>query len=189
MPVELEGPVAAMEAGDYVAAAEELRGIVSQDSSNVQALRLLGSAYMHLGVPLQAIQVCRAVATVDSTDAGIKTVLGFLYFQQGAFEEAELYYRQAIIKDPRQVQAYQGLGWIYLQRHQLQEALDMVTRTTEQAPNYAPNYVLMGRVLTGQGFFENAKNAYQRAFVLDPKLRDRYGILLQELVLRHRLIR
>jgi len=46
---------------------------------------------------------------------------------------------------------------------------------------------LMGRALTAQGFFEDAAIAYNRAFALQSKLRDRYGILLQELGLRHQL--
>ena len=67
--------------------------------------------------------------------------------------------------------------------------MNMIAKSTELAPEYAPNYVLMGRVLTAQGFYENARQAFQTAFRLDPGLRKQYGILLQELVLRHGLER
>lgn len=189
LPPELLGPVEAMEAGDYVAAVAELQGIVLQDSTHVQALRLLASALIRLDAHIQAAQVCRRIAAEDSSDAGVVATLGFLHQKQGAFDAAEQYYRQALQMDAGLVQAYQGLGWIYLQRRQLQQAMEMVTRTAERAPDYAANYILMGRVLTAQGFFENAKQAYERAFALNPGLREQYGILLQELVLRHRLIR
>ena len=36
-----------------------------------------------------------------------------------------------------------------------------------------------------QGFFTDAAVAYRRAFSLDPGLREQYGVLLQELSLRH----
>ena len=189
IPLELQAAVEAMEIGDYTAAAAELQGIVVQDSTNLPALRLLASTFIHLEAYVQAIQICRQIGKIDSTDAGGVATLGFLYQKQGDYDLAEMYYLQAIGKDPNFVQAYQGLGWIYLQNRKLQQAFEMVTQTTERAPDYAPNYVLMGRVLTAQGFFENAKRVYKRAFALDSRLRARYGILLQELSLRHRLTR
>ena len=189
IPLELQAAVDAMEIGDYAAAAAELQGIVVQDSTNLPALRLLASTFTHLEAYIQAVQICRQIAKIDSTGAGGVAMLGFLYQKQGDYDLAEMYYLQAIGKDPNLVQAYQGLGWIYLQNRKLQQAFEMVTQTTERAPDYAPNYVLMGRVLTAQGFFENAKREYKRAFALDPRLRARYGILLQELSLRHRLTR
>ncbi len=186
---ELYGPIQAMQAGDYAAAAEELHELVGRDSSHVQALRLLASASIHLDAYAQAIRMCRRISVLDSTDVGVVVALGFLYQIQGDFDLAEMYYRQALKRDPNMIQAYQGLGWTYLQRRRLEQALDMVTRTSERAPDYAPNYLLMGRVLTAQGFFENAAVAYGRAFALRPELREQYGILLQELALRHRLVR
>ena len=189
IPLELAAAVEAMETGDYAAAAAELQGIVVQDSTNLPALRLLASSLTHLDAFVQAVQICRRIAEIDSSGSGALATMGFLHQKQGDYDLAEMYYLQAIGKDPNIIQAYQGLGWIYLQRRQLQLAFEMVTQTTERAPDYAPNYVLMGRVLTAQGFFENAKREYKRAFALDPKLRARYGILLQELSLRHRLVR
>jgi tetratricopeptide (TPR) repeat protein len=189
LPLELQAAVEAMEIGDYAAAAAELQGIVVQDSTNLPALRLLASTFTQLEAYVQAVHICRQIAKIDSTGAGGVAMLGFLYQKQGDYDLAEMYYLQAIGKDPNLVQAYQGLGWIYLQNRKLQQAFEMVTQTTERAPDYAPNYVLMGRVLTAQGFFENAKREYKRAFALDSRLRARYGILLQELSLRHRLTR
>ena len=186
---ELQAPIAAMETGDYLAAVLELREIVRRDSTHISALRLMASAYHHLDDYVQAIDACRRLVALDSADAHAEVALGFYHQKLGDFEGAELQYRQAVMKDAGAILAYQGLGWIYLQRGQFEKALDMVTETTERVPNYAPNYVLMGRVLTVQGVFEDAAVAYNRAFALQADLRDRYGILLQELGLRHRLNR
>ena len=178
-----------MERGDYASAAAELNGILIADSTRVQALRLLASAYLHLEASLPAIQACYRILEVDSTDTGVMLTLGYLNQRQGDLVLAETYYQRAITLDPGLVQAYQGLGWIYIERRQLGDAQKVVARCAEIAPRYGPNYVLMGRVLTAQGFFESAREAYERAFRLDPVLRERYGVLSTELALRHRLVR
>lgn len=182
---ELSGSVASLESGDVMGAVVELQDIVRRNAGHEQALRLLASAYLKLKDYTQAIATCRQIVAVDSMDAGLRVGLGYLYQQLGDMALAEQYYREGLLLDPKLVQAYQGLGWVYLQRGELEKALDMITETTERAPNYAPNYILMGRVLTAQGFFEDAVIAYNRAFAMQSSLRDTYGILLQELRLRH----
>ena len=187
IPSELQGAAAAMTAGDYAAAAVELGSLVQLDTTNTRAMRLLASAYAHLEAYVEAVRVCNRIASLDSADAGIRAVLGYYHRKQGDLQLAEMHYTQAVEMDPDMIQAYQGLGWIYLERRELERALQMVTKTTERAPDYGPNYVLMGRALTAQGFYESAMRAYERAFVLSPNLRERYGILLQELAIRHEL--
>ncbi len=187
VPPELEGAFVSLSEGDYASAAVELGALVAVDTANTGAMRLLASAYAKLEAYTQAIQVCRMLAAIDSADAGVRAALGHFHQRQGDFQLAEMYYRQALELDKDLLQAYQGLGWIYLQRKELERTLEMVTRTTERAPDYGPNYILMGRALTAQGFYESAMRAYERAFLLSPELRERYGILLQELAIRHEL--
>ena len=187
MAPELHAAAAAMEAGDYAMAAAELEALTEADTANAGALRMLASAYLRLEAYASAVPVCERIAVLDSTDAGVRVALGFLQGKLGNAERALDAYREAVEVDAETVQAYQGMGWIHLQRRELQDAMNMIAKSTELAPEYAPNYVLMGRVLTSQGFFENARQAFETAFRLDPRLREQYGILLQELVLRHRL--
>jgi tetratricopeptide (TPR) repeat protein len=184
---ELVGPVETMEAGDYAGAAEELLMLVGGDSLNTQALRLLASAYLHLDARTEAIDVCRRLSELDSTSAAPEIALGYLHEQSGDSDLGEFHYRRALERDQAAVQAYQGLGWIHLKRRELEQAMAMATATSERAPEYGPNYILVGRVLTAQGFFKDAAESYRRAFRLEPTLRERYGILLQELVIRHDL--
>ena len=187
IPPELDGPRAAMSTGDYAAAVAELKDIVRRDSSHTLAMRLLASAYSHLNAEVQAIQVCQRISAIDSADAGVEVALGFFHQRLGDFDTAQGHYRQALERNPNAIQAYLGLSWMYLQRRQLEQALEMVTRVTEQAPNHALAYLQMGRILTAQGFFSDAAVAYRRAFALRPGLRERYGILLQELTIRHNM--
>ncbi len=184
---ELHVAAAAMEAGDYSLAAAKLEALARRDTSNVGVLRVLASAYLRQEAYASAVPVCERIAVLDSTDSGVRVALGFLHGKMGDADRSMAAYRDAIDVNAETIQAYQGLGWIHLHRRELQEAMNMIAKSTELAPEYAPNYVLMGRVLTAQGFYENARQAFQTAFRLEPGLREQYGILLQELVLRHGL--
>ena len=185
----LQSAVHSLEAGNPDGAAVALRDILEQKPVHTQALRLLISAYLRMEDFDRAIDACQQLAVRDSTDASALVALGYLYQRIGNTILAEQYYQQGLALDPDIIAAYQGLGWIYLKTGQLERALDMASETTERRPHYALNYILMGRALTAQGFFEDAAIAYNRAFALQHDLREQYGILLQELGLRHRLRR
>lgn len=185
----LKSAVDSLEAGNPGAATVALRDILEQNPVHTQALRLLISAYLRMKDFDRAIDACQQLAVQDSTDASALVSLGYLYQQIGDIILSEQYYQQGLALDPDIIAAYQGLGWIYLKMGQLDRALDMASETTERMPHYALNYILMGRALTAQGFFEDAAIAYNRAFALQNDLREQYGILLQELGLRHRLKR
>ncbi len=185
----LKSVVDSLEAGNPGAAAVALRDILEQNPVHTQALRLLISAYLRMEDFDRAIDACQLLAVQDSTDASALVTLGYLYQRIGDIILSEQYYQQGLALNPDVIAAYQGLGWIYLKTGQLEQALDMASETTERRPHYALNYILMGRALTAQGFFEDAAIAYNRAFALQNDLREQYGILLQELGLRHRLKR
>ena len=185
----LKSVVDSLEAGNPGAATVALRDILEQNPVHTQALRLLISAYLRMEDYDRAIDACQLLAVQDSTDASALVTLGYLYQRIGDIILSEQYYQQGLALNPDVIAAYQGLGWIYLKTGQLEQALDMASETTERRPHYALNYILMGRALTAQGFFEDAAIAYNRAFALQNDLREQYGILLQELGLRHRLKR
>ena len=185
----LKSVVDSLEAGNPGAATVVLRDILEKNSTHTQALRLLISSYLRMEDFDRAIDACQLLAVQDSTDASALVALGYLYEKIGDIILSEQYYQQGLALDPDIIAAYQGLGWIYLKKGQLERALDMASETAERRPHYALNYILMGRALTAQGFFEDAAIAYNRAFALQNDLREQYGILLQELGLRHQLKR
>ena len=185
----LKSVVDSLETGRSGGAAVALRDILEKNPAHTQALRLLISAYLRMEDFDRAIDACQQLAAHDSTDASALVALGYLYQRIGDIILSEQYYLQGLALDPDVIAAYQGLGWIYLKTGRLEQALNMASETTERMPHYALNYILMGRALTAQGFFEDAAIAYNRAFALQNDLREQYGILLQELGLRHRLRR
>lgn len=185
----LKSVVDSLESGNPGAAAVALRDILEKNPVHTQTLRLLISSYLRMEDFDRAIDACQQLTVQDSTDASALVTLGYLYQQIGDLILSEQYYLQGLVLNPDIIAAYQGLGWIYLKTGRLEQALDMASETTERMPHYALNYILMGRALTAQGFFQDAAIAYNRAFTLQNDLRKQYGILLQELGLRHQLKR
>ena len=185
----LEGVRLAMENGEYASAAAELSDFLLRRTGHVQALRLLASCYLHLDDLEQSIQASLQVAAEDTLDAGILSSLGYLYHRSGDLDNASLYYRLAEEKDPLQPYSRFGRAWIYVSRRDFETAHELATRITELAPDFSENYLLLGRVLTAKGLYREAARSYRHAFRLDPELRTSYGVLLQELTLRHGVTR
>lgn len=192
LPVELEAAAMAMRSGEYATAAAELRDHASQavtDSAALPALRLLTAVYLRMEAFAAAAEICERISAVDSVSAMPEVALGYLNYRLGEIDTAIVHYKAALLRDPGENQATLGLGWIHLKRRELEQAMKMATATSELAPDDALNAILIGRILTAQGFYKSAADSYRRAFRLSPSLRERYGILLQELVLRHNLSR
>jgi tetratricopeptide (TPR) repeat protein len=190
LPPELEAAAHSMRLGEYVTAAEELRDHIARtehDSTALIPLRLLAGVYMRMEALEAALDVCSRITQVDTMGVAPELALGLLYYRLGDLESAALHYGNAILRDPADSQAYLGMGWVHLKRRELEEAMSMATAVSERAPDDDLNAILIGRILTAQGFYRNAADSYRRAFRLNVGLRERYGVLLQELVLRHKL--
>ncbi len=185
----LDGVRLSMENGDYASAASELGDFLLHRTGHLQALRLLASCYLHLDDLEQSIQAGLQVAAIDTLDAGILSSLGYLYHRSGDLDNALLYYSLAEEKDPTNPHSRFGKAWIHVARRDFETAHEMATRITELAPDFAENYLLLGRVLTAKGFYREAARSYRHAFRLDSSLRTSYGVLLQELTLRHGVTR
>ena len=181
----LAGVQLSMENGDYASAVSELNDFLLQRTGHLQALRLMASCYLHLDDLEQSIQASLQVAAIDTLDAGILSSLGYLYHRSGDLDSASLYYSLSEQRDPSNATSRFGKAWIYVARRDFETAHELATRITELAPDFAENYLLLGRVLTAKGLYREAARSYRHAFRLKPGLRTSYGVLLQELTLRH----
>lgn len=199
-PPELEPAAAAMHQGHNAMAAEELRDFITRATPSpgsdptvtlqpdaLSAMRLLAAVYIRMDALNPAIDLCRRISSADSLDAAPEVALGYLHFRRGQLDTAAVHYRMALQRNPADGEAYVGLGWIHLKRRELEAAMSMATAANERSPNDPVNAILVGRILTAQGFYKDAADSYQRAFRLAPSLRERYGILWQELMMRHKL--
>jgi predicted Zn-dependent protease len=71
----------------------------------------------------------------DTQDAGLTELLGTTYQQEGRPDEAERYWRLAVERDPNLPDAWLDLGNLAIARRRPKEAVSLLTRAAELAPD------------------------------------------------------
>lgn len=71
----------------------------------------------------------------DTQDAGLTELLGTTYHQEGRPDQAEHYWRLAVERDPSQPDAWLDLGQLAIARRRPEEAVGLLTRASELAPD------------------------------------------------------
>lgn len=71
----------------------------------------------------------------DSQDAGLTELLGTTYHQEGRPDQAEHYWRLAVERDPNLPDAWLDLGNLAIARRRPREAVELLTRAAELAPD------------------------------------------------------
>ena len=90
--------------------------------------------------------------------------------RQGRLAEAEQGYRDVLAQNANDVEVLRLLGTVRRDRGDLAESAQLFARAHEQAPEQ-PNLLLMlGAVHFQAGALDRAKDAYERALVLDPNI-------------------
>ena len=91
-------------------------------------------------------------ALAESQDAGLTELLGTTYQQEGRPDEAERYWRLAIERDPQLSHAWLDLGQLAITRRKPEEAVALLTKAAELAPdmvepfqNLSVAYKLLGK--------------------------------------------
>jgi putative PEP-CTERM system TPR-repeat lipoprotein len=133
------------------------------------ALSLLGSAYMTQGKSARATQILQeALKKQDRPE--YRTALGLSLLGGGQTEGAMVELETAWRQDPGQVSAGVSLTQLYLQQNRLPQALTLARDLTRRYPAHAGLHNLLGDVLQRSGQTAPARQAYEKALSLDPKL-------------------
>lgn len=123
----------------------------------------LGGALEMNGRPREAIPEFETAISLSSKPHQLVVAyaaLGRLYGRLGNYVQARASYQQALRIDPEETSAKKGLAEI--------EFSD-VLRTVAQSPS-GPAFLRLGQLLQQAGRIAEARNAYQQALQLDPKL-------------------
>lgn len=97
------------------------------------------------------------------------TGIGWANFQKQDYPAAERAYQKAIAANPRYFMAPFHLGELYYSQDRPVEALEMFTRTTQLAPDFADGYYWQGLVYMKTKEPAKAKNAFLEVIRLAPK--------------------
>lgn len=158
-----------MSEGNTALAIPTLETYLRANPNDGLALNLLGSAYMAQGKTARATHFLQeALKKQDRPE--FRTALGLSMLgngnTEGAITELETAWRQ----DPGQVSAGMSLAQLYAQQNRLPQSLALVRDMVKRYPSHPGLQHQLGDMLLRSGKAAEARQAYERALSLNPKL-------------------
>jgi superkiller protein 3 len=114
-------------------------------------------------------------------DSVLNYAMGSLLFLEVKLDQAATYLRKSIELNLDQSAAYYYLGLIAEGKGQDQEAIAILKDLLRRDSDYGPGYEALGRILLKEQQYEDAKQALEKAVLLNPssvKAHYQLGILL-----------
>jgi tetratricopeptide (TPR) repeat protein len=154
-------------------AQEKLKGIISRDPKNYDALVTLGNIYRsNEEFAFAAETYSRALALLAKVEKDHWRVLyyrGIAYERQKIWDKAEADFRKALSLSPDEPLILNYLGYSMIEKKvNLSEALDMVKKAVELKPNDGYIVDSLGWAYFQLGDFEAATTHIERAVDLNP---------------------
>ncbi len=156
------------QAGQIAAAARAYQEILRRDSTNPEAMRLLGEALSDLGRAAEAISLLRRFAGLYPDHFISHYSLGNAYRLGGQPASAVESYRAALARNPGFAGAHHGLGVALRLLEQDEEAAASFTQATQLAPDFPPAWADLGTTLAALGDLAGAEAALRRSLQLNP---------------------
>jgi cytochrome c-type biogenesis protein CcmH/NrfG len=135
----------------------------------LEALLLLGTAYMDKSEWEKAEDKLKQVLVIAPNTTGAHFALGELYFRQKKYVEAEREMLAGIKLDPKSVNGHFMLGRLYYERGDLVKAGPQVGRALQLDPTFARGHLLAGNILLHARQTENAIVEFEEYLRLEPK--------------------
>ena len=144
------------------------REVLADNPSHVDALRLLGSLYIHWKKNEQAVGCFEKALSIDPDQPEVLTNLGVALYTQGRLNEAVLRYEQAIKIAPDYCDAITNLGNAYYACGKLDDATVWLERSVRLRPNNPQTHIVLGHVFRAQKKESQAITYYKHALKLLP---------------------
>jgi Flp pilus assembly protein TadD len=135
----------------------------------LEALLMLGTAYMDTHDWPNAEGTLRQVLALDPKIIGAHFALGELYFRQKRYPDAETEMLAGIKLDDRSVQGHYMLGRLYYEMGNLAKAGPHVGTALQLNPRFARGHLLAGNILLHARQPENALVEFEEYIRLEPK--------------------
>jgi len=123
--------------------------------------------------PDEAIRLLQTVLNAHPDDSNARVALGRAYLMKRDFNNAETELTRAGA-DSRNLVARYFLGETYLASERCEQADNIFTQLTHEAPKEDEPWVLLGDSLNCLGRRQEAVDAYRRAIALNPRNSDAY---------------
>ena len=135
----------------------------------LEALLLLGTAYMDKQDWLKAEAALQQVLARDAKTTGAYFALGELYLRQKKYPEAEANMVSGIHLEPKSVQGHFLLGRLYYELGNLAKAGPQVGTALQLDPKFARGHLLAANILLRARQTENAIVEFEEYLHLEPK--------------------
>ena len=122
---------------DFALAIAQCRQILDRDPRNIDALNLLGGAYIEQGDASAAIDVLTRAVTLKPGDAALEANLGLALATAKRFDAAEEHLIRAVAQVPDDVDTLANLARVQFER----ELFSKATATFASALALAPNHI------------------------------------------------
>jgi tetratricopeptide (TPR) repeat protein len=159
-----------MSLGELPAARELAEQIVRNNPANADERMLLGTIYVRQGQISAAREQFLIARRLIPGNAPAAVDLAQADNALGKRDEAEKEYQAALVLNPRFVQALNGLASLWVQQNQNAKALARVQQYVASYPDDSAGHLLLGALYSAAKQYQIAKNEFERATQLDPKL-------------------
>jgi predicted O-linked N-acetylglucosamine transferase (SPINDLY family) len=165
---KLEEAIVELQAGRLANAEHLCREVLDLESSNAEALHLLGIVANRQGRHEAAIELIEKAAARQPTNAVFLSNLGNAVSDAGRIEQAAECYRRALALEPAFADAHGNLGNALMKLNQPAPAEQCFRQALQLRPGDAELYRRLGRALVAQQRLEAAEPNLRRALALDP---------------------
>jgi tetratricopeptide (TPR) repeat protein len=159
---------ALLSAGETVAAIEQLRRLLDVDPQQLDALTLMGHAFVQTGRFDQARAVFERACRISPEDIGILHALAGASHQAGLHDEAQMYLEKATQLAPLNQQLWCSLGLVRHAAGQYHAAIEAYEQAIGSNPCNAQALAGKGKVLQLLGRLEPAREAFDAALAASP---------------------
>jgi tetratricopeptide (TPR) repeat protein/mono/diheme cytochrome c family protein len=139
-----------------------------EEPGNAEYQAFLGSAYIEVGRPEQAIAPLEAALRLDERLAGAHSDLGTALMATGRLPEALAHFTRAVALEPRNEVVLYNLGNGLKQAGRAADAASAYQRALAANPDYADAHVNLGSLLYSSGRVREALPHFARAADLLP---------------------
>lgn len=163
--------------GRFGPATTEASRVLSRAPKNLEALDLLGSAYLANQDPTSALETFRKIVDVAPRDARGPYLVGLALLAQAKVTEAMRSFQAALDLSPSFVDPLTQLVRIDIAANRRDAALTRVQKQIAIGGDSAKLHELLGTVYLARGERERADSAFRKAIALSPRSADSFARL------------
>ena len=151
--------------GDYGLAYQHAERAVVLDPKSAEALEALGRVHLHRNQIDQALSAFLSAVEIKPQSASLLSNTGYVFLKRSDLQQARAYLERAVAADDSLVEARNNLGIVLARLGEPNHALEQFMAVNDPAAAFNN----LGAVYLDQKRWNEAREAFRRALVLDPE--------------------